>query len=68
MVKCENGDCSTRAALIVGDCGYCHKHFCVHHRLPEVHSCTGLNKCREIRHEFNKVKLMSEKLCERKVM
>jgi hypothetical protein len=54
--------CKGRSALIVGDCHYCHGHFCIYHRLPETHQCTSIEQCRLLYHQRNETKLMSEKV------
>jgi predicted nucleic acid binding AN1-type Zn finger protein len=64
---CQMIDCRAKVALLVGDCRYCQQHFCSSHRLPEVHHCTGLDRCRQIHFEHNKTKLMSEKVTEQHV-
>ena len=47
-------DCFKRNALIVGDCKYCKKSFCLKHRLPECHSCQNLQACKDAHFEKNK--------------
>ncbi|KAH3766007.1 ubiquitinfusion protein [Pelomyxa schiedti] len=59
--KCTIPECKKRAVLLVGDCKYCSGHFCPEHRLPEDHTCTGMDTCRAVHFNKNKDKLMSEK-------
>ena len=28
--------------MIVGHCGHCERDYCLKHRLPEAHQCTGM--------------------------
>ena len=39
-------DCCQRVVAVVGDCKWCQQKFCMQHRLPEGHGCTGLESCR----------------------
>ncbi|KKA29648.1 hypothetical protein TD95_000699 [Thielaviopsis punctulata] len=40
--RCTFKQCREVAQRIVGDCGFCHGHFCGKHRLLEDHKCSGL--------------------------
>ena len=61
-MRCNFPQCKRRASLIIGDCKYCQLHFCNEHRLPESHSCQGMDKCKQEHFNRNKDKLMSEKV------
>jgi len=67
--RCETSteQCTKKAAVVVGDCKFCQQHFCVKHRLPEMHSCTGLESCKKTSYDKNKEKLMKEKCVANKV-
>jgi hypothetical protein len=41
-IRCNFKECKAVAERIVGDCGFCHGHFCNKHRLLEDHKCDGL--------------------------
>ncbi|KAG6850528.1 hypothetical protein H0H93_012144 [Arthromyces matolae] len=49
--------CNSAALRIVGECPHCRAQFCGTHRLPEHHSCTNLEDCRQQAFERNKTKL-----------
>ena len=70
-VKCQFGvdenSCARNAALIIGDCKFCKKHFCGKHRLPEAHACANMETCRTQHFERNKQKLFREKCVSTKV-
>jgi len=42
--KCAS--CLKKSTMITGDCKFCSCNFCNIHRLPESHSCVGIEKCR----------------------
>ena len=42
---CVIQDCNQQAAMIIGDCKYCKLKYCGKHRLPEAHSCSGMQVC-----------------------
>ena len=65
--KCAYGDCSQKPVVLIGDCKYCNSKFCGTHRLPETHSCTGLEACRQVHFNKLKNKLESEKCVASKV-
>ncbi|MEM2602009.1 MAG: AN1-type zinc finger domain-containing protein, partial [Candidatus Bathyarchaeia archaeon] len=48
MAKCLK--CGARAELPF-ICSYCGGYFCIEHRLPESHECSGLTKARAPRQE-----------------
>lgn len=58
---CNYSDCNKRAAIIIGDCRYCHLKFCPAHRLPEVHLCTGIDECKQVALDRNSAILLSGK-------
>ena len=58
---CKYGDCKKRAAIIVGDCSFCRLKFCSAHRLPEVHSCIGIDECKKLAVGRNSAILISGK-------
>jgi len=66
-IGCNVDGCKGRPLLIVGDCKFCKKNFCGEHRLPETHSCTGLEDCRKQSFDKNKNKLANEKCVGQKV-
>ncbi|KAF8078051.1 hypothetical protein FPV67DRAFT_1463924 [Lyophyllum atratum] len=53
--------CNSAALRIVGQCPHCRAQFCGTHRLPEHHSCTNLEDCRQQAFDRNKNKLESER-------
>jgi len=59
--KCKVDSCPRKAALIIGDCKFCKKNYCAHHRLPETHSCSNIQDCRQQSFDKNKEKLQKEK-------
>uniref|UniRef100_A0A6C0BM23 AN1-type domain-containing protein n=1 Tax=viral metagenome TaxID=1070528 RepID=A0A6C0BM23_9ZZZZ len=61
-MRCVIEKCCNKAVLIVGDCKYCGGQYCLIHRLPESHHCTGLETCRKVHFERNCDKIMSEKI------
>jgi ubiquitin C len=67
LTRCAFGTCTDKAVKIVGDCRYCSAKFCGRHRLPEAHACVNLTNCKEVAHERNSVKLMSERCVASKV-
>lgn len=46
MPRCSFAGCSRRAALVVGDCTFCKGEHCIHHRLPEEHSCANYGEAK----------------------
>jgi ubiquitin C len=65
--KCAFGDCTAKPVLVIGDCKYCNSQFCGAHRLPETHSCTGMQACRDVHFNKLKTKLENEKCVSNKV-
>ncbi|KAI7862223.1 ubiquitin-related domain-containing protein [Spinellus fusiger] len=65
--RCAFGSCSDKPVKIIGDCRYCQSKFCARHRLPEAHVCVNLKNCREVAHERNSMKLLSERCVASKV-
>lgn len=53
MAKCSAENCKAKAVLLVGDCKYCKSSYCGKHRLPEYHSCRGMETCRKEANEKN---------------
>ncbi len=60
-------DCNQHAAMLIGDCKYCKLKYCGKHRLPDAHSCSGMESCRQAHFDKNKDKLISEKCVAAKV-
>jgi predicted nucleic acid binding AN1-type Zn finger protein len=58
---CRFGDCRAKRVLIAGDCRYCSQTFCMAHRVPEDHVCTGLEDCKQAARQRNASKLLSER-------
>jgi ubiquitin len=58
---CAMVECTSKVAVVVGDCRYCKKSFCSFHRLPESHVCEELESCRKASFEKNESKLSKEK-------
>jgi ubiquitin C len=67
LTRCAFGTCTDKAVKIVGDCRYCEAKFCGRHRLPEAHACVNLTNCKQVAHERNSVKLLSERCVASKV-
>lgn len=65
--RCSFSECKARVAIIVGDCTYCDKSYCVSHRLPEGHQCEGITKCRDIAKNKISNRLLSEKAVSNKI-
>jgi len=61
------GTCSDKVVKIVGDFRYCQAKFCGRHRLPEAHACVNLTNCKQVAHERNSIKLLSERCVASKV-
>ncbi|KAL1898745.1 hypothetical protein Cpir12675_001748 [Ceratocystis pirilliformis] len=51
--RCTFKECRDVAQRIVGDCGFCHGHFCGKHRLLEDHKCSGLEDVSRSRPELS---------------
>ncbi|KAG0671862.1 hypothetical protein C6P45_004737 [Maudiozyma exigua] len=57
---CYMDNCSNASLKFIGDCNFCHGHYCSKHRIMENHKCTGLNTCKEQMHKRNADKLDRE--------
>ena len=57
----EGSQCNSAILRMVGQCPHCRSEFCASHRLPEHHSCTNLESCKQQAFEKNKAKLESER-------
>jgi predicted nucleic acid binding AN1-type Zn finger protein len=44
--RCVVDGCRARPGL-AGECRWCKKQHCSHHRLPESHTCPGIQACRD---------------------
>ena len=53
--------CKKKAAVIIGHCKYCDLDFCVAHRIPETHSCSGIEACKGESKKRNTTQLLSFK-------
>lgn len=58
---CDFSGCGKPPTPIVGICSYCMKYFCLMHRLPEIHFCTELDKCKNKSFSRNEATLMASK-------
>lgn len=67
IMSCNFTECKRKCALIIGNCKFCEKHYCLVHRLPEDHKCEKLDECKKKSFEKNKNKLMNEKIEEIKI-
>ena len=67
LIRCAFGTCTDKVVKIIGDCRYCQAKFCGRHRLPEAHACVNLTNCKQVAHERNSVKLLSERCVASKV-
>ena len=67
MSKCSYGDCKTKVALVVGDCKYCIKRFCMKHSLPEQHQCHNIELCKRIAIDRNSAELLKFKCVGNKI-
>jgi ubiquitin C len=65
--RCALESCNDKVVRIIGDCRYCESKFCARHRLPETHACVNLKNCRQVAHERNSIKLLSERCVASKV-
>lgn len=53
-MKCEYTDCK-KSTVIIGDCKYCNKKYCMTHRMVETHSCSNIKDCHhQARQKFAK--------------
>ncbi|KAJ3385801.1 hypothetical protein HDU92_002853 [Lobulomyces angularis] len=68
ITRCAQISCNDRAVKIIGDCRYCSKKFCGKHRLPEVHICEGLIKCKQESISKLSDKLQSERIQSSKII
>lgn len=59
--------CSSPVSLVVGECSWCNKKFCSHHRLPESHFCTELQRCKDSAFNINKTLVETTKTASSKV-
>jgi predicted nucleic acid binding AN1-type Zn finger protein len=59
--------CGKKIAYIIGECKFCTCSFCLIHRLPEIHNCINLDKCKEQAKDINENKLMQEKCVANKI-
>ncbi|KAK5139993.1 AN1-type zinc finger protein-like protein [Cryomyces antarcticus] len=59
--RCNYKDCKDVAQRIVGDCDFCHGHFCSKHRQLESHSCEKLEEHKKESHDRNAEKLNAER-------
>ncbi|KAH6655469.1 hypothetical protein BKA67DRAFT_238752 [Truncatella angustata] len=41
-IRCKHNECKEAVQRMFGDCGFCQTQYCAKHRLPEDHSCSGL--------------------------
>ncbi|KAI9224957.1 hypothetical protein BC828DRAFT_343306, partial [Blastocladiella britannica] len=65
--RCNHQGCSDKVAKIIGDCRFCQSKFCSRHRLPEAHSCEGIDSCRQASHDRNASRLLADKCVAAKV-
>jgi ubiquitin C len=65
--RCNFHSCSDKVVKIIGDCGYCQYKYCSRHRLPEAHACINLMGCKQVAHERNSIKLLSERCVASKI-
>ncbi|GMM53435.1 Tmc1 protein [Maudiozyma humilis] len=57
---CYMSGCASAPLKFIGDCQFCHGHFCSKHRIMENHACKGLKTCKEEMHKRNAEKLEKE--------
>ncbi|KAK6064729.1 AN1-type zinc finger protein [Seiridium cupressi] len=60
-IRCKADDCKEAVQRMFGDCGFCQRQFCAKHRLPEDHTCSGLDDCKKMAHEQNAAQLNQER-------
>ena len=53
--------CVKKSTMITGDCKYCSCHYCNIHRLPEIHACPCLEKCKSTSFQENYNRVISQK-------
>ena len=64
---CDYDACSNSVALVVGECRYCSKGFCLGHRLPETHECAYMAVCKKDAKDRNAVVLFAQKCVAEKI-
>ncbi|KAH8202849.1 hypothetical protein TruAng_003012 [Truncatella angustata] len=60
-IRCKHNECKEAVQRMFGDCGFCQTQYCAKHRLPEDHSCSGLEAVRKAAHEQNANQLNQER-------
>lgn len=58
---CKFPDCFEKFSLIVGECNWCTKFFCLKHRHPEAHICPNLQDCKNAAIQKNYKSVVAEK-------
>ena len=66
-IKCAQVLCKKKATLIIGHCKYCDLDFCVAHRIPETHACSGIELCKMIDANRNTAQLLACKCVASKI-
>ena len=61
MMKNKCHLCKHKAAVIIGHCKYCDLDFCVAHRIPETHNCSGIELCQKECKARNTAQLLASK-------
>jgi predicted nucleic acid binding AN1-type Zn finger protein len=65
-LKCNYTNCSKKCMEIgtqsPGYCKYCRNNFCLKHRLPEIHSCSEIDKLKLENKKYNTEQLLKNKL------
>ena len=59
--------CKKQTAVIIGHCKYCSLQFCLLHRLPETHNCSGIEVCRKELRDRNTAQLLASKCIASKI-
>lgn len=59
-MKCHFENCK-KSVVIIGDCKYCNKKYCMTHRLVEEHLCPNIIDCRNQAHKKFAEQLVANK-------
>lgn len=64
---CDLKECKLKRCRISGECRFCTFSFCATHKMPEEHSCTNLNQCKQEANQKNATQLENGKVQRSKI-
>ena len=65
-MKCKS--CNKKVTKIYAiECSYCNESYCMACRMPEVHNCTDMKKCKQVSLTNLETRLLKEKTVNPKV-